>query len=78
MPLMHELVDVVKANAGVIAVSGGPLAASLVARLIFRKSKGMTYLVCGAGTWLAMRMILGPFMQMAKDNIGYLAQLTGR
>jgi len=26
---------------------------------------------------MAIRVILGPFMQMAKDNIGYLAQLTG-
>jgi len=77
LPFMHDLIEVVKANAGIIGIAGGPLTASLLARMLFGRSKGMMYLVSGASAWLAIRVILGPFMQMAKDNIGYLAQLTG-
>jgi len=38
---MHDLIEAVKANRMLIATSVGPLGASLLARLIFGRSKGM-------------------------------------
>lgn len=75
---MHDLIEVVKANSVIIGTSAGPLAASLLARLFLGNNRAVMYAVRGASAWLAMRVVLGPFMQLAKDNVAYLTQLTSR
>jgi len=75
---LEHLLDQVKAHSGMIAISACPLVATMLAKLVFGNNKLMLYAVRGSMAWMAMRVILSPFLQMAKDNVSYLSQLSGR
>ena len=75
---MQDLLTVLKDNWQLIAISGGPLTASLIARMLIGKNRVVFMLVNGSAVWLAARVILSPYMDVAKQNAGYLVQITGR
>jgi hypothetical protein len=74
---MHDLLTVLKENWQLIAISGGPLTASLLVRLLIGKNRMVFMLVNGSAAWLAVRVILSPHLDLAKKNVGYLVQITG-
>ncbi len=61
-----------------VAVAGGPLAATLGARIMFPGNKAVGMLVRGAGAWLAIQVLIGPSMELVKQNVTQLIAITSR
>ena len=59
-----------------LLVAGGPLAAGLVGRLV-TKNKLVSNTLIGGGTLVAVQQLAGPYLQLMKDQFGYLASLLG-
>ena len=60
-----------------IGISCGPLAASMLARLLFGRNPAMLMCVRAASAWLAIKVLIVPMIHMAQGQTGYLVQLTG-
>ena len=61
-----------------IAISAGPLAATMIARLLFGKNPAMLMCVRAATAWCAIKVLIVPMIHMAQGQTGYLVELTGR
>jgi hypothetical protein len=64
-------------NPADLAVAGGPLAASMVARVFVAKNKMLKIATVGSGIWFAVKEVSGPAMGVITDNFGYLQQIFG-
>ncbi len=61
-----------------IGLSCGPLAASMIARLLFGRNPAMLMCVRAASAWLAIKVLIVPMIHMAQGQTSYLTELTGR
>lgn len=59
-----------------LIVAGAPLAAGLVGRLV-TKNKLVSNALIGGGTLVAVQQLSGPYLQLMKDQFGYLMSLLG-
>ena len=73
---MDEVITLIKSHWQVIAVSAGPLTLSMMVRVFLGKNRLMIMLVRGSAAWLGVRILLTPYMDMAKENLNYLIQIT--
>jgi hypothetical protein len=75
---MDAVLELFKHNWAVIGIAAGPLTASMIMRLLFGRNRLMLMIVRGSTAWLAMQVLFGPFLHMAKEKIGYLMEITYR
>ena len=59
-----------------LLVAGAPLGAGLLGRLV-TKNKVVSNALIGGGTLVAVQQLAGPYLQLMKDQFGYLASLFG-
>jgi hypothetical protein len=78
MDQVDQLLAVVQANWKIISIAAGPLTLCLVLRMIFGKNRMLFMLVNGSAAWLAIRVLLMPYMDLAKKNVQYLGQISGQ
>ena len=76
-----DLTDLQNAVSGIldqhgIIVASAPLAAGVVGRLV-TKNKLVSNALIGGGTLIAVQQLAGPYLQLMKDQFGYLASLLG-
>ena len=75
---MDEVLALLKANWQMIAVAAGPLTVSMVLRLVLGKSRLLFMLVNASGAWLAIRVVLAPYMDLTRESVNTLVQITNR
>jgi hypothetical protein len=75
---MDEVLALLKANWQMIAVAAGPLTVSMVLRLVLGKSRLLFMLVNASGAWLAIRVVLAPYMDLTRESVNSLVQITNR
>ena len=73
-----EFIGMLKFPWAAAGIAAGPLTASLLARLIFGRNRVMMMLVRGSAAWMAMKILLGPLVAMAKSNLSYLIEITSK
>ena len=61
-----------------MAVAGGPLAATLLARLVLGKNKLLNLATAGSGAWLAVKTVSGPVLGVVTEHFGDLHQVFAR
>ena len=72
---LHNAVSNILDRHGLI-VAGAPLAAGMLGRLV-TKNKLVSNALIGGGTLVAVQQLSGPYLQLMKDQFGYLASLFG-
>ena len=81
MPPSVDLTELQNAAGSIIdqhkmLVTAGPVTAGLVARLV-TKNKLVSNALVGGGTLIAIQTFAGPYLQLMKDQFGYLMSLLG-
>ena len=61
-----------------IAIACGPLTASTLAYMMFGKNRVLLMFVRGGAAWLAMQVLISPYLHFAKDQLRYLMEITSR
>ena len=75
---MDAVLQMIQEHWSSMAVAGGPLAASIGARIIFPGNKAMAMLVRGAAAWLVIKVLIGPMMDLVRQYVTQLIQITSR
>ena len=73
---MDQVLALLKANWQTIAIAAGPLTASMILRLLLGKNKMLFMLINATAAWMAIRLVLTPYMDLTKQNVTYLVQIT--
>ena len=60
-----------------IAVAASPLTLSMLLRFIIGRNRAMKMFVTASATWLAMNILLSPYLHMMRSSIGQLRDLLG-
>jgi hypothetical protein len=76
-----DLTDIQSAVSNVLdqhglLVAAGPMGAGLVGRLV-TKNKLVSNVLMGGGALIAVQQLSGPYLQLMKDQFGYLTSLLG-